>query len=349
MVEAEIPCHIATFCEEDRSKVERFFSEVWMPVPQQKSERWLDWKWQADPNAGPDRPTVLLAHVEGEVVGILVLVPTPLFIDGVAHHVAWGRDLYVDPRFRRYKIGLALNRHWTRIYWAALGSGQSGTMRNLQQKYGWQEIARVRQYEKLFFDPQLLKDSVGEGLQKVAKRGLAMLFAAVHACKGAAEECGSIKHRFDFDERVEPLWLRCRDQYPRICSRDLKTLRWRFSDHPYFRYDIFELVNNDGAYAGYLVTRQDEKTCWFIDLLTDKDDLTARRALLRHAEGHFRSRGVTRFVCRSVCAPLESALASLGYLPTTFEQYACTKSAQEFPPGRASDWYITAMDSDLDR
>jgi GNAT superfamily N-acetyltransferase len=349
MQDAGFVCRVASLSEEDRPGLDRFFSEVWTPIPQQKSPDWLDWKWKSDPNVVPERPAVLLAQVGAQVVGILVLVPTPLWVDGKIYQVAWGRDLYVDPAYRRYKLGLMLNEHWMKNFDAALGSGQSEIMRNLQQKHGWNEIARVRQYEKLFFDPALLKRSVGEGPLKFAKRGLAMLYASLRTPRVAGGGAQRVVHGSDFDEKVETLWFSCRTQYSHICARDLKTLRWRFVKHPYIHYDIFEILRVDGAYGGYLVARQQDKVCWLIDLLTEKDDNLARRALVSSAESYFRSKGVTRFVCRSVCLPFESALSSSGYLATTFEQYACSKSAASFPAGDGADWYITAMDSDLDR
>jgi len=349
MLDVENSCRIACYCDEDRSKLEQFFEDVWTPPPQIKSADWFDWKCKADPNAGASRPTVLLAHIGDRIVGMLVLVPTPIWVDGTPHEVAWGRDLFVDPAYRRYKIGLLLNQQWLNSYEAALGSGQSTIMRSLQQKYGWVEISLVKQQEKLFFDRQLLRESVGDGIGKFCKRLTAMLYASLWAQRSGSGGKYSVVHRHDFDSRVDELWLACRLEYSRICARDLRTLRWRFTEHPYYRYSIFEILGHDGAYRGYLVARREGNVCWIVDLLTRKEDNLARRALIRDAEKHFRNEGVTRFICRSVSSPLESALQSTGYLATTFEQYACIKSKVEFPVGNKTEWYITAMDSDLDR
>ncbi|RII27484.1 MAG: hypothetical protein CXR30_15350 [Geobacter sp.] len=349
MQEIESSCRITRFCEEDRAKLEQFFKNVWTPPPQVKSANWLDWQCTANPNAGVSHLTLLLAHVGDRVVGMLVLVPTPIWIDGMQHEVAWGRDLFVDPAYRRYKIGLLLNEHWLKNYVAALGSGQSATMRSLQQKYGWIEISRVKQLEKLFFDSELLKKSVGDGIGKFCKRALAMLYAGFWKGRESIGVGYTVVNRHDFDARVEELWGACRLDYSGICSRDIRTLRWRFIEHPYYRYTVFEILGHDGAYLGYLVARREGNDCWLVDLLTRKEDHRARRALICQAEAYFRNDGVTRFICRSVCLPLETTLQSLGYLATTFEQYACIKPNLGFSVGGKSKWYITAMDSDLDR
>lgn len=348
-MEGENACRIARFSDEDRAKLEQFFKDVWTPSPQIKSADWFNWVCNADPNAGASRPTVLLAHIGERIVGMLVLVPTPIWVDGAPHEIAWGRDLFVDPAFRRYKIGLLLNEYWLNSYEAALGSGQSKIMRRLQQKYGWAEISLVKQQEKLFFDRQLIKKSIGDGIGTFCKRLIAMCYAGLWTRPTISGGEDTVVHKYDFDPRVDALWSACRLEYSRICARDFKTLTWRFTDHPYYRYSIFEIVGHDGVYRGYLVARCEKNVCWIVDILTRKKDYPARRALVCQAEKHFCKQGVTRFICRSVCPSLVSTLRSRGYLATTFEQYACIKSKKEFPIGKKSDWYITAMDSDLDR
>jgi len=342
-------CRIARYCDGDRAQLEQFFKDVWTPSPQVKSVDWFDWVCTADPNAGASRPTVLLAYIGERIVGILVLVPTPIWIDGTSHEIAWGRDLFVDPGFRRYKIGLLLNEYWLNSYEAALGSGQSKNMRSLQQKHGWTEISLVTQQEKLFFDRQLIKNSVGDGMGMFCKRLIAMCYAEFWKRRMTSGGEDTVIHKHDFDSRVDELWLSCRLDYSGICARDLRTLQWRFMEHPYYHYSIFEIAGHDGAYRGYLVARRENTICWIVDILTRKKDHLARRALICQVEKHFCKEGVTRFICRSVCPSLVSTLRSRGYLATTFEQYACIKSKKDFPIGKKADWYITAMDSDLDR
>ena len=50
----------------------------------------------------------------------------------------------------------------------------------------------------------------------------------------------------------------------------------------------------------------------------------------------------------SVCSPLEQALRRIGYIDTSFEQHFYFKSDAGYDVD-ADKWYVTALDSDLDR
>lgn len=347
MVDISDVCKISEYGEGDRPQLDKFFKDVWMPPPLKKSSQWFDWKFKKDPNINSSSPALLLAHLDGKIVGMHAITPTPLWVNGNVYEVGWGRDTFVDPTCRRHKIGLLLFDYWGRTYKAILGSGQSESMRNLQLKYGWSQVAKVNQFEKLMFDKDILRNSIADGLVKLSKRFLAMLYAKLKSSNFDIE--GRITHNDNFDPKVEKLWEDCRQEYGCICTRDIRTLLWRFIEHPYFSYTVTELVGVNGGYNGYLVTRQEGRTCWLIDMLTRKDDHRARLALIRAAEVFHRNHGVNRFISRTVCVPIESALKEMGYLSTAFEQFFCMKTSIDFIPRAQNQWYVTSMDSDLDR
>mgnify|MGYP000876415157 FL=1 len=342
-------CQIKTYSSADRTQLQEFFDSVWTPPPLEKSQNWFEWKFRDDPNSGQSDTPLLIAWLGEKVVGIIVLVPTPLWIRGQIFHVAWGRDFFVNPEYRRHKIGIQLIHAWGQHFQAALGSGQSQIMRNLQLNHNWVEIAKIRQYEKLYWDKRLLKRSFAEGIIKVCKRFLAMLYAQLKSFYRADEVDGSITHSSSFLPEVDALWGYCRSEYDYICQRDFDTLQWRFTKHPYYKYIVSQFVDRRGHYRGYLVTRQEGETCWLIDILTRKDDNDARLALISDVEEYYRNNGVNKFTSRSVCVFLENSLIKRGYVATTFEQFFCVKVGKEFQAGGAGQWYVTSMDSDLDR
>lgn len=342
-------CQIKPYSSTDRIRLQEFFDSVWAPPPLEKSQSWFEWKFYDDPNSGPPATPLLLAWLEEKVVGIIVLVPTPLWIRGQIFQVAWGRDFFVNPEFRRHKIGIQLIQSWSQHFQAALGSGQSQIMRNLQLNHNWVEIAKIRQYEKLCWDTQLLQRSFSEGITKICKRFLAMLYAQFKSLGCANEFSGLITHTPSFLPEVDTLWDNCRNEYDYICQRDFVTLQWRFTKHPYYKYTVSQFVDDNGRYRGYLVTRQEGEICWIIDILTRKDDEAARLALICDVEKFYRNKGVNKFTSRSVCVFLERALLKRGYVATTFEQFFCIKAGKDFPAGQEDQWYVTSMDSDLDR
>lgn len=177
-----------------------------------------------------------------------------------------------------------------------------------------------------------------------------MLYAKASSSIASGSGRYTVLHKNDIDPRVDDLWRICRTEYSHICTRDSATLRWRFVDHPYYRYTVSEAVDADGKYRGYLISRREGSVCWIVDTMTRRDDYDVRCALISELERKARSEGAARFICRSVCAPFEKALRNRGFLSTPFErQYFTGRSAADFPFGTAADWYVTSLDSDLDR
>ncbi len=339
---------IGGYRESDREALGRFLERVWAPPPLRRSDDWLDWQLFRNPYAGGEGAPLVVARHRDVVVGMLIMVPTPMWVGGKEHRVAWGRDLYVMPEYRRHRIGMGLIEHWIRSSGAALTSGHSETMRSLQEKHGWTRISRINQREKLYYDTSILRTSMSEGLGKTLKRGAAMIYAQMSVAGGRTTS-RKITHRGDFDARAQELWVDCRSEYSHIGSRELKLLRWRFVEHPYYRYLVSEATDASERYCGYVVTRCEGKTCWIVDMLSRRSDSDTRVALIAAVEQVGRSQGVTRFISRSVCAPLEGALRRRGFLATRFDQSVSFKSAVSFPQGDGVGWYVTGLDSDLDR
>lgn len=75
-----------------------------------KKRRWtpgyLRWKFRGTPEDPVDG--LLLAAIDGRVVGQLGLIPVSLALDGAAHPAQWACELMVDPEFRRQRIGSLL-------------------------------------------------------------------------------------------------------------------------------------------------------------------------------------------------------------------------------------------------
>ncbi|MCX5799995.1 MAG: hypothetical protein NTX17_01200 [Candidatus Eisenbacteria bacterium] len=282
-------------------------------------------------------------------MGQLVLMPTLLFHRGRTYSACWGRDMYVEKEHRRNKIASRLYDRWVDDFEVALASGQSPEARELQNKYGWTVISLIHQYEKLFFRPRYLADSLKNGIYIAGKRLLAMMFSEAYRLRPSATPDVEVKVGRTFDPRVDQLWSACREQYSNICMRDHATLRWRFERHPYANYFVFEAFDKRGTYGGYCVGRIEDDTAFLIDFLTEREGMgrQMRRALIHAAESHFRSLGVVRVVCRCLSPDFEASLREAGYLPTLYTGAMAIKSRLENFP--RDEWYVTAADSDLDR
>jgi len=337
------------YSTEAETSLRKFWQRVWTPPPVQKSSTWFRWIVCENPGIPKGYTPLLLAKQGEKVVGQLVLMPTQLFHQGKAYRVCWGRDLYVEKEHRRNKIALRLYDMWVNDFEGALASGQSEEARKLQNKYGWIVISPIHQYEKLFFRPRYLAGSLKNGALIAGKRFLAMMVSEVYRLRPLAIPGIEVKVGRTFDRRVDQLWVACREQYSNICMRDHAWLRWRFENHPYADYLLFEAFDRHGAYGGYCVGRIEDGTAFIVDLLTEKDETgrRMRRALIQAAESCFKDRGVVRVVCRCLSSELEVSLCEAGYLQTQYTSALAIKSRlDDFP---RDQWYVTAADSDLDR
>ena len=333
---------------EDYSSLLEFYQRVWTPIGLKKSSKWLKWVLRDNPHAEKASSPLILAWNKDQIIGHLIVLPTILWNKGNCYKVAWGRDLYVDDNWRRNRVGLNLVSAWAERFDIALGSGESPESYKMFQKYGWTFISRIHQYEKLFFDIQYLKKSLHEGFKKAARRFLAMIYSTVTNAIRANIKSIKVIQAADFNEKVEELWDRARKQYSNICQRDLRTVRWRFLHHPYFKYLIFE-ANDGDKYRGYLVARaESDYSARFIDILTLREDREARIALILGAEAYLKAIGVKRIQLFCLGTELETSLRRMGYLETFFSNYLMA-SPRINNDAKDNDWYITSGDSDLDR
>ncbi len=338
------------------AQVMAFYKNTWCPPPQERDAGYFTWQFLNNPHDKSQGKKVLplILSVKGdEVVGQLALIPTSLWMKGQDQEVTWGRDLYVNKDYRRNRLALRMFDLCEEEYPFFFGSGQSAQTLSMQKKYKWLRICDIRQHEKLLASPFDLGFVFGEGPIVAAKRLAATTYGALFRARIQAPRGITVKRVAEFHPDLESFWVEHRDSYGGICTRDHSTLTWRFCKHPYIRYHILEARDPEGRYLGYIAGRlhegpTGEKQMDLVDIFTAAVDSAGRKALILTLEGLARREGARRMVVRSACPPLESSLKDLGFLRTEFAQAFYIKSKKKLPV-EAEKWYITAMDSDLDR
>jgi hypothetical protein len=336
---------------ENHDQVMAFYQQTWCPPPQEKDAGYFDWQFLANPYVENLRkePLPLILSVKGdEVVGQLALIPTPLWMKGQEQEVTWGRDLYVNKEYRRNKLALRMFDLCEDEFPFFFGSGQSAQTLSMQKKYKWQWISDIRQHEKLLASPLDLGFVFADGPVVGAKRLAGATYATLFRARNKMPRGITVAEVTGFHPDLQAFWVEHRDSYGGICSRDHATLTWRFCNHPYISYRLFEARDAEGRYLGYIVGRLHEGQMDLVDIFTAAFDGDARKALILTLEDLARREGARRMVVRSACLPLEASLKDLGFMRTEFAQAFYIKSKQTLPVD-ADKWYITAMDSDLDR
>jgi GNAT superfamily N-acetyltransferase len=328
--------------------VSDFYRNFWRPASAAISDAWLGWLLDDYPHSAGEEKPLMLAWLKDEIIGHLLLTPTPFWSSEGSRTYVWGRELYVLPEHRRKKIALAMYDFSLETYPAFLGSGQSDANRALQLKYDWKRISPIRQHERLFPSLGYLSSHRADGITATSKRLAGMIYCTARSALTRYAGEIEIRHPPAFSQEIDVLWKESRNRVGLIGCRSLTTLQWRFERHPYYKYEIFEAFDQAGSCRGYAVIRLEDRLCHLVDMLCIPGDFSAARALLRAAESFARSAGAWKVICRSVCAPLEASLKNCGYVETTSRQEFCVKTHEKVPENPQA-WYVTSFDCDLDR
>ena len=101
----------------------RFAEKMWPNKLRRRDEAYNRWKFRG-PQHG-DVNGLLLAVVDGQVVGQLGLIPVKLWVNGEIYDAQWACDLMVDPGVRKMGLGSMLFAVAMARGWVTLGSEPS--------------------------------------------------------------------------------------------------------------------------------------------------------------------------------------------------------------------------------
>lgn len=272
--------------------------------------------WQhADPER-PDRLAVLIAEKDGELVGMMGLIPFTACLRGTAAPGAWLTTWQVRPGRDVQSTGL-------RLLGQALGQGYA-----LAGTVGANAYV-MPAFEALRFATW---DSVPRWVRAGSPDALATLLATrpdrypaevVEAWLQTAEQApldaGDDLRTVPWHERLAARWDVCwRQRFASSvlgAARDARYLRWRYAEHPRFTYHIrFAQTRIGGHLHGLIVYRVErirdraETVVRVVELLADADAGSALvRDLLDDAEQE--RAALIDFFCTGprFAAPLEAA------------------------------------------
>ena len=224
-------------------------------------------RWQFAPELLRGRrapgPTVLLARLDGAIVGMLGLTGFDLTVLGDRYPAIWLSHWFAAPAYRRYSVAL-------RLLWAArdLGIealvtlGANDVSARLLQRLGLELIPRLPRWVGVFDVPgavELVRAADGgisaQDAEQLCRRHLVTppetaapsgAFRAVGWSAGTA----AAWNRF-WGERLAPRLVGA--------TRDDAYLQWRYLAHPRFAYQVrFARRDADGAVEGLVVYRAEQ-------------------------------------------------------------------------------------------
>ena len=207
-----------------------------------------EWRWKYLENPFGNR--ILLAFDEsGRIAGLYGGIPYIAKIEDEYHRIVQLMDIMTHPRVR--KSGLFV-------------------------KFAYQFCDFVEDYspEPVFFYgfPGTYHLSIGIKYLKYEACTDKVIFLKYLMKKN------DFSRRFDQDIQLrwlgiedltlfDPLWNRCKADYPLSVVRDSNFVKWRFMDHPRKSYSIMGAMDEFGALLGYLVFVSEADVIRMVDIL----------------------------------------------------------------------------------
>ncbi|MGZ8263826.1 MAG: hypothetical protein ACXW2I_06475 [Burkholderiales bacterium] len=339
----------------DHAALRRFQSEYFGADSRQCDDAFCDWLLKRNPHRQANEPVLWICKRDGLVVGQQVRIPVALKVGDLQYRAAWGIDLMVHREWRLRGVGPALLETFARSTDPALGLGIDEGAYRMCRRLGWVEIATLpllarpldpRACEKAFAGPKLAA--------KLAPKLLVSGSAALAARLLGTFTRVRLEGIPSFDESVDAVWRRSKNDYEVLVTRDFESIRWRFDDVPARNaYRRFYLKRGPEV-IGYCVIRlaswHGHVSATVIDYLTERRWLPALLGLTIHEGSRL---GAAVVFLEQLHSSAEPLLPTLGCIRVRRSKRFMLDVHERASPmahtlRQPGNWFVTPADSDFD-
>lgn len=261
----------------------------------QWSEGW-EWLYMCNP-VEPAR--IWIAEAGGRIVGLHSLHFMRMTVKGEIVKASQALDAMTHPDYRRQGICTTLERRVLKEAeetgaYLVLGFPVPEIYR-LHMKCGWRDVCAFNVMLKPLNWGRTLATFTRLSNERVLRAWTATATRVTDLyCRGRAPSKRGqlrISELSRFDERVNDLWCRIRDEHGIISVRDQEYLNWRYVDTPTQKYKIYAAVKG-GQICGYVVLGSRRETDLAVgsvfDIVASLDDRDLLHGLVAKAVAHFR-------------------------------------------------------------
>jgi GNAT superfamily N-acetyltransferase len=314
------------------------------------------WQWQfvRNPLMTAGEYLTRVCWDSDRIVGQLPLMPFNLVVGGKPFPASWMVDLIVRPEARGEGIGSKLIRSAMSMDRVHVGIGATRPALRIHNRAGATRFPDVKRFVFLHRpDPvahRLSRLPVPRPLLRIAG-GAAVaahhLFVRKYTLRGVTMDA-----LCRFDPEVDELFSREATGTLVVAERTSQFLNWRFSDSPGATYRILT-ARRLHQLVGYAVWRESlPGHCLIADIWAQGLRQDIFRAMITELVSRCQSLPDCECTeCYATHKTLATALVSCGFLKhggVSMNVYPATRGTDSGVLGQSRNWYVTALDSDID-
>jgi GNAT superfamily N-acetyltransferase len=294
------------------------------------------WQFLRNPHADGRRP-FLVGELDGRIIALGGFMPARLRFQGAPLEACWSCDLYVSVEHRGKGIGKQLVARSAHAAPLMLAYGISDMSDPIFASFGWK---LHRGLEVVFF--HLAERGVKGRIKNAASRIAAVRGPRMHGSEYEIWDALAPGALAELDE----LWHRHAAGYPSAVDRDAAYLRWKYFEHPIYRYRAYARRTRGRLHA-VMIVRHDPEESVIADYSGPARDEDAIAGLASQVIGAHGGRQTARIRCESTHRPLVGALRKVGFIRSSYgSRFRVRWSAGMADP--LHGWFLMPGDGDGD-
>ncbi|MGE5490530.1 MAG: hypothetical protein ACM31P_04520 [Actinomycetota bacterium] len=258
----------------DSARVPGFYAANWQRKIALSNEEFYRWQFMSLPRApGIDSCVVAYDPERDAIAGVMGLNPRPFHLGGKVVNGAELTTWVVAEAYRSTGAGAKILGHIQSSYDALIGMGISAMALPVYMRSGFRYLAAIPRFVRVYdFDAVSAVAVVDSVAKKLARQWQDNTLPVPYSV------------REGIGDDVDALFGRLASRY-NLYARDAGHLRWRYEQHPIFRYRVFVVRPDAGAGAALVVLRQETAVSGLnlfhvTDCIGDEDAMPAAFAFI---------------------------------------------------------------------
>lgn len=204
----------------------------------------LNWQYKNTPcNSFPEFSIKIVKH-KNNVLGYCGVVPVVLKLGNTEIVAGVFANLLVDEKLRGFGFGTLLVREILKQFPVCYINGYSDKLKKVCQKFpGWVEMGDLHRYIGVLHQKKI--ETLAEDTYT---------FTPI---KKPSKKDAQLHRVSAFGDDIDHFWSEVKERYPITIVRDQTYLNWRYTNHPFIEYQLYEYRNATGMSA-YFVVRIEE-------------------------------------------------------------------------------------------